>query len=188
MPPYMIPGKEVLLIHLTLGNPPSSYGTPPVKNCTTLWEALDLTGFFRQFPRLEHLWVVDEAYPLQKFLLLHLEDSSYPADYFCLSLQRYLCEHCDSLPFTGIIYPEAIPYSELWECAKKIRSFPKIMCSPLQAGIPVSSKRHKRCLPGILQRRHSGSLYPEYGESTSSVSADHHRAVSKRGAACASDL
>ncbi|MEE0419169.1 MAG: response regulator [Lachnospiraceae bacterium] len=125
MPPYMIPGKEVLLIHLTLGNPPSSYGTPPVKNCTTLWEALDLTGFFRQFPRLEHLWVVDEAYPLQKFLLLHLEDSSYPADYFCLSLQRYLCEHCDSLPFTGIIYPEAIPYSELWECAKKIRSFSK---------------------------------------------------------------
>lgn len=124
-PPSLFAGDSLCLIYLSLGNPVSSHNTmPPTLNRTfkALWEKFQLEDCFRNAREVEHVWIIDEKSPMQKFLILHLSGKNSPAEYFRILISNYLERNLGGFPYTLLIYAAPVSYHQLWEKAEFLRN------------------------------------------------------------------
>ena len=71
---------------------------------------------------VQHLWLIDEHSPQQKFLILHLKDSSLSAEYLSMIMKKHLAAHLNGMPFLVLSCCQPISYKELWTRARFLRS------------------------------------------------------------------
>ena len=123
--PYMFSEGGFLLFHITLGNLlPVSEEVSLLSsvNFESLWQKTDFTQCFQNNKEVEHLWLIDEHDPMQKFLILHMDETYFSAEYFCLILKKYLTACFNDLPFFVICGRDLVPYQELWKTSRMLRS------------------------------------------------------------------
>ena len=131
--PYMFSEGGFLLFHITLGNlPPSIEGAPIfcAEDTGLLWQKTDFARCFENAREIEHLWLIDEHLPTQKFLILHMDTAHFSADYFCILLKKYLTACFHDLPFFVLSSPDLIPYQDLWKTGRHPRSLTQRLARP----------------------------------------------------------
>lgn len=141
--PYMFSEGGFLLFHITLGNlPPASEEASLLspEHFEPLWQKADFTQCFQNNKEVEHLWLIDERYPMQKFLILHMNETHFSADYFCLILKKYLTARLNGLPFFIVCSQNLVPYQELWKISRHLRSLTQNLERPfVQEAVTASS-------------------------------------------------
>lgn len=113
----------LLLFYITLGNllPDAAISLASGRLFSELWNCLDVTRCFQSISDVEHLWLIDEPSPMQKFLILHTPSSCQSMDYFCLLLKNHLADCLSGSPFLIVAYQDMISYQELWQKAHMLR-------------------------------------------------------------------
>lgn len=132
-PPYMFRYGGFYLIHIMIGNLPFSFDESESllnKTFYNIWSQVDFEKCFRNTTELGHLWVIDDHSPLQKFLVLHLEDFHQSVDYFLTLLKKYFSDCLMEMPYLILAYNNIIPYQELWNKANLLRSAVKPHARP----------------------------------------------------------
>lgn len=122
--PYYFHEGKFFLALISLGSKPSQFTSPQIsREYQTLWEDFDIPGFLKSRPQLEHAWLIDEAYSLQKFVIIYTKNDSFTPEHFTLSLYRHMACAVSDVSFHVDACPELIPCSEIWNRAKQIRHF-----------------------------------------------------------------
>ncbi len=128
-PPSLFQDSRLCLIYISLGNTfPAQSGVPSTSGriFNELWEKLPFEDCFHSAQNVEHLWMIDEKSPAQKFLILHLADSRQTAEYFLLLLGNFLRDRLGSFPYTLLVYGTPVSYRELWEKAEFLRGMTRV--------------------------------------------------------------
>ncbi len=134
-PPYTLGNEELMLFHITLGNLlPDTEGASLISGrmFTGLWNGLDFARSFESISDVEHLWLIDEQSPNQKFLILHAPMARMSTDYFCLLLKQDLSKNLGNVPFLVLACKETISYQQLWQKARILRSAAKVLNRPFR--------------------------------------------------------
>ena len=122
--PACFQGKSFLLSLITLGNLPSRYVQPRYGAVLpALWERIDFDACINDMSCVSHFWIIDEACCQQKFLILHAEGETLPADQINITLYRHLLPVLKQVPFHIVTAAEPISYQDIWTCAKQIREY-----------------------------------------------------------------
>ncbi|MDD3402762.1 MAG: response regulator [Hespellia sp.] len=133
IPSQYFEGKNFILSLITIGNLPSQYVIPQYSNDSLrLWEQVDFQAYLNSSENLEHFWLIDETYQLQKFIILHTDAKELRPEYINLSLYNYLSSALAGIPFHLTTSDGTIPYTSIWSTAKQLRQLTKhsiTMCS-----------------------------------------------------------
>lgn len=122
--PYYFHEGKFFLALISLGSKPSQFTSPQIsREYQTLWEDFDIPGFLKSRPQLEHAWLIDEAYSLQKFVIIYTKNDSFTPEHFALTLYRHMACAVSDVSFHVDACPELIPCCEIWNRAKQIRHF-----------------------------------------------------------------
>ena len=107
-----------------------------------LWQETDFAKCFENTREIEHLWLIDEHLPIQKFLILHMDTVHFSAEYFCILLKKYLTACFHDLPFFVLSSPDLIRYQDLWKTSRHLRSLAQRLARPFvqQATIAGSTE------------------------------------------------
>lgn len=124
--PFMFRDSGFLLSLITLGTlPPDGIDTSALvsgRPFRKLWLGSELEECFQSVKSVQHLWLIDERSPQQKFLILHLEDASLSAEFLSMMMKKHLSEHLNGMPFLVLTCSESISYKDLWTKARFLRS------------------------------------------------------------------
>lgn len=122
--PYYFHEGRFILALISLGSKPSQFTSPQIsRDYQILWEDFDIPGFLKGRQKLEHAWLIDETYSLQKFVIIYTTNASFTPEHFALALYRYMASAVSDVPFHIEVCPTLIPCSEIWNTAKLIRHF-----------------------------------------------------------------
>ena len=144
--PFMFQDSGFFLFLITLGTlPPENAENPPLisgKMFLNLWQETALNECFQSIDAIQHLWLIDEHSPQQKFLILHLKDSTLSAEFLSMVLKNYLTERLNGTPFLVLSCCQPISYKELWIKARSLRSAVWAVNLPFrQAALCVSAEQ-----------------------------------------------
>ena len=124
--PFMFLDSGFILSLITLGTlPPEGTDTSaliPGRSFRKLWQEAGLEECFQAVSSIQHLWLIDERSPQQKFLILHMEDTALSAEFLSMMMKKHLSGHLDGLPFLVLTCREPISYKDLWTKARFLRS------------------------------------------------------------------
>lgn len=111
------------LAYITLGNLPSHHANSHfTQEYLELWNILDFQSCFSSGSYFDFSWIIDESYPLQKFLILHTNADTIPFGSLALQLEKYISTAIHTLPFHIFLYDKLINYQSLWETARLMRN------------------------------------------------------------------
>lgn len=133
IPSTYFEGKSFVLSLITLGNLPSKYVPASyVSNPEQIWNQIDFKDCLSANANTSHFWIIDEAYRMQKFVIIHMDSEVVNIDYLNISLYRCLSDVLKGTPFHIVTSNETIPYTDIWRTAKQLRQYTKevvTMCS-----------------------------------------------------------
>lgn len=114
------------LMSLTLGNYAGNYalhyGTTEIsEEYLKLWDRFQLADCLDGFSELTHAWLIDEAYPLCKFAILHSTKGQLSVGRLRLVMEQYCSRQFSAYPYLLLVYPRPITCHEIWDTAKKLR-------------------------------------------------------------------
>ena len=122
--PYYFHEGHFFLALISVGSKPSQFTSPQInRDFQTLWEDFDIPGFLKNWQKLDHAWLIDESYSLQKFVIIHTKNDSITPEHFALALYRHMASAAGDIPFHVDACPDLIPCGEIWNTAKQIRHF-----------------------------------------------------------------
>lgn len=115
-----------LLAHITLGGPPvflNSAALPSrpafLSSAPDLWGRLDLSGLFSPagIPGADYFWLIDEHYPLQKFLILHIKELQADIRFTARRLHQHMGKQLENMPYFILWMASPLSCRELWLAA-----------------------------------------------------------------------
>ena len=122
--PYYFHEGQFFLALISLGSKPSQFTSSQInRDYQTLWEDFDIPGFLKSRQQLEHAWLIDESYSLQKFVIIYSKNDTFTTEHFALTLYRHMASAAADVPFHIDACKGLIPCSEIWNTAKRIRHF-----------------------------------------------------------------
>ena len=134
--PFMFSDSGFLLSLITLGTlPPKDADSAALvseRSYRALWQDAALAECFHPVSSVQHLWLIDEHSPQQKFLILHLKDSSLSAEYLSMIMKKHLAAHLNGMPFLVLSCSQPISYKELWTRARFLRSAVRSAACPFR--------------------------------------------------------
>lgn len=143
IPSQYFEGKNFILSLITIGNLPSQYVIPQYANDSlSLWEQIDFRAYLNTSENLEHFWLIDETYQLQKFIILHTNVKEISAEYINLSLYNYLSTALKGIPLHLTTSDGAIPYTSIWATAKHLRQLAKLSVTMCSTSYTLLSQKH----------------------------------------------
>lgn len=151
-----------LLILITLGNLPSAYGsTQPAQQVVKLWETIDFNAFFASQSYFDHTWIIDEVYPLQKFIILHTKEEEIRYPLVAMQLFYFIQDAGIPIPYHVMIGSRCIDYQQIWEAARNMRSFLPQYIRLFTSSYLLYPDEASPCptLDLKLKREHSDCLY-----------------------------
>ncbi|WP_148410188.1 helix-turn-helix domain-containing protein [Murimonas intestini] len=131
-----------LLAHITLGGPPvflNSAALPSrpafLSSAPGLWGRLDLSGLFSPegTPGADYFWLIDEHYPLQKFLILHIKELQADIRFTARRLHQHIRQQLENMPYFVLCMASPLSCRELWQAARRMReALPRYTAPALQ--------------------------------------------------------
>ena len=98
--PYYFHEGQFFLALISLGSKPSQFTSSQInRDYQTLWEDFDLPGFLKSRQQLEHAWLIDESYSLQKFVIIYSKNDTFTAEHFALALYRHMASAAAEVSF-----------------------------------------------------------------------------------------
>lgn len=173
--PSAFADEDFFLLYLILGNyDPAHLPQEISPEYRNLWQKLSLDSALYQIPGLKHTWLIDEAYGLSKFVILHAEKNRLSAGYLRLALNHYLSETYPGIPYLMILYPETISYREIWSSAKELRRWAAqcarpfaqdaVLCEATEETAPLLSQRTQ--ISDMLRSLTGGPAFLSYARRT----------------------
>ncbi|MFV0504101.1 MAG: response regulator [Lachnospirales bacterium] len=139
MPPNLLENGTFYLIHFTIGNLSNLFTTPVLSHENfNIWDNIDFFGFTSTLSNVQHIWVINETYAMQKFIILQVNDKITP-EFLKLAFKNYFCNRLN-YPFFVTIYPKLISYQDIWNSAKFLREITKQQALPFMQKVLVASK------------------------------------------------
>lgn len=128
--PSSFSGGSFLLAYITLGGPPvflNSASAPSrpsfLSSASELWGELDLSGLFCPpgLPGADYFWLIDEHYPLQKFLILHIKDTHADVHFIARKLNQHVGGQLTHMPYFVLWMASPVSCPDLWHAARTMR-------------------------------------------------------------------
>ncbi|WP_343248237.1 response regulator transcription factor [Diplocloster hominis] len=174
--PSSFPDKNFLMILVLLGNLPSRYAAliHPA-NVRDLWERIDFNTFFSVHAEIDHTWIIDEANPYQKFIILHITDQEVRPALMAMQLNNFVLESGITMPYHILFHTVTIGYPQIWETARDMRTaLPQYVSMysqnyslyPEGAKCPVPDQQQKRDQINFLYQLQNDTSYLQYVTST----------------------
>lgn len=135
------------LLYLLIGN----YAGPSIQPAVseeylTIRSRINLEDCLKKLTGINHIWEIEETYPLSVFFILHADSDISNMGYLQLLLQKYLAENLPDLPFLMLIYSDSIPYKKIWDASKFLRETAAQYSRPFQQDIWFSNKIPDECI------------------------------------------
>lgn len=153
--PSMFDDGRFCLIHITVGNLPFTFTDSSVlaeRFFHNIWGSTDFEECFRNTLNLQHMWVIDERSPQQRFLILHFSDECQSADHLLLTLKNHLTERLTDTPFLATAYQHMICYRDISIKAALLRKAVAAYARPFSQIVRVisDSEEPDHCDPSEL--------------------------------------
>lgn len=121
--PHMFQDGDFIVLHVTIGNiSPNFLNQSPSREYSNIWNNIDFYECSKSIPELSYIWVIDEAYPMQKFIIININEQKLNIDYVNIVFHEFIKKKLKDYPFFLITYYSPIAYKDLWKTAKKLRN------------------------------------------------------------------
>lgn len=166
--PSSFPDGHFLLIFVTIGNAMSCQtDLSNVRDIHLIWQEIDFHNFL-SVGSFDHIWIIDENCPLQKFIILHTISGRVHTTQTAVRLLEHICSVKSDLPCCIMLNEKLIPYSSIGESAQKMRlAFPSyagtfkqeyILYPSADAGKTQEPKKKKEQYDILCQMNNSASF------------------------------
>lgn len=156
------------LLYFLIGNYAGASVQPDISDeYFSLREQIHLKECLTDFSGINHIWEIEESYPMSEFSILHAETDSLNLGYLQLLLHKYLTEKLPGIPFLLLISSDSISYDKIWNTAKSLRKTAEQYSRPFQQEIWFSDRIPVECISGQEFLSHASAMLYNLTGSTS---------------------